>query len=110
MFAVRALVLLWAERRCGSPSDLWWGVVGDLPRGCRHAVIARGTRHCIARRVRVCRNQVWIWDRKIRDLMLLTMFACLCLILAWARDDELFAAVFAVEAAFAGIEAVYLSL
>jgi hypothetical protein len=47
-------------------------------------------------------------DPRIRELMLLTMLACLCLGVAWARDDDLFA--IAVEAALAGIEAVYLSL
>jgi hypothetical protein len=49
-------------------------------------------------------------DPRVRELTLLTVLACLCLGVAWARDDDLFAMVFAVEAALAGIEAVYLSL
>jgi hypothetical protein len=49
-------------------------------------------------------------DAKIRELAFLSMLACFCLGLAWAYDEEMFAAVFAVEAAFAAIEAVYLSL
>jgi hypothetical protein len=49
-------------------------------------------------------------DLRVRELILLTMLACLCLGVAWAHDEDLFAMVFAVEAALAGIEAVYLSL
>jgi hypothetical protein len=49
-------------------------------------------------------------EAKIRELAFLTLIACLCLWLALARDDGLFAAVFAVEGAFAAIEAAYLSL
>jgi hypothetical protein len=31
-FAIRAAALaVGVERSCGSPSDLWWGVVGELP-------------------------------------------------------------------------------
>lgn len=46
---------------------------------------------------------------KILELMLLAMLACLCLLFAWASDERMFAAVFAAEAACAGIEAVYLA-
>jgi hypothetical protein len=49
-------------------------------------------------------------EAKIRELALLSALACVCLGFAWAYDEGMLAAVFAVEAAFAGIEAVYLSL
>jgi hypothetical protein len=42
--------------------------------------------------------------------MLLTALACLGLGLAWACEADYFALVFAVEAAFAGFEAVRRSL
>jgi hypothetical protein len=45
-------------------------------------------------------------DRKVRELTALTTLACLCLGLAWAYEADYFALVFAVEAAFAGVEAV----
>jgi hypothetical protein len=49
-------------------------------------------------------------DPRIRELALLTMFACLCLGVAWAQDKGMFAVVFAAEAAWAALEAVYLTL
>jgi hypothetical protein len=49
-------------------------------------------------------------SRKIQELALLSMLAAFGLGLAWAHDEELFSVVFAVEAAFAAVEAVYLSL
>jgi hypothetical protein len=49
-------------------------------------------------------------DAKVRELTLLTTFACLCLGLAWAYEADYFALVFAVEAALAGVEAVRRSL
>jgi hypothetical protein len=48
-------------------------------------------------------------NRKLQELALLAGLACFGLGLAWARDDGLFAAVFAVEAAWAVVEASYLS-
>jgi hypothetical protein len=47
-------------------------------------------------------------DRKVWELALLTMLACLGLGVASALDEGMFAAVFAVEVAWAGIEAAYL--
>ena len=47
---------------------------------------------------------------KIRELASLGVLACVCLGLAWAYDEGMFATVFAVEAVWAGIEAIYLSL
>jgi hypothetical protein len=44
------------------------------------------------------------------ELTLLTLLACLCLGVAWAYEADLFAVVFAAEAAFAGFEAVRRSL
>ena len=43
------------------------------------------------------------------ELTLITLAALLGLGLAWALDDSIFAAVFAVEAAFAGTELLYQS-
>jgi hypothetical protein len=48
-------------------------------------------------------------NRKPWELALLTMLACLGLGVTCALDEEMFAAVFAVEAAWAGIEAIYLT-
>jgi hypothetical protein len=48
-------------------------------------------------------------NRKMWELVLLTMLACLGLGVASALDEETFAAVFAVEAAWAGIEAICLT-
>jgi hypothetical protein len=45
-------------------------------------------------------------DGKVRELTLLTTLACLRLGLAWAYEADYFAMVFAVAAAFAGVEAV----
>jgi hypothetical protein len=49
-------------------------------------------------------------DAKVRELTVLTALACLCLGLARAYEADYFAMVFAVEAAFAGVEAVRRSL
>jgi hypothetical protein len=49
-------------------------------------------------------------DAKVRELLLLTLLACLGLGLAWAYEADYFAMVFAAEAAFAGFEAVRRSL
>jgi hypothetical protein len=48
-------------------------------------------------------------DPRVRELAILGMLACFGLGLAWAYDEGMFAAVFAAEAAWAGIEAIYLS-
>ena len=40
-----------------------------------------------------------------RELSLLCVLACLCLWLAWAFEENLFAAVFGVEAGWAFVEA-----
>jgi hypothetical protein len=44
-------------------------------------------------------------DQKTRELSLLCVLACLCLWLAWAFEENLFAAVFGVEAGWAFVEA-----
>jgi hypothetical protein len=49
-------------------------------------------------------------DPRIRELALLAVLACLCLGATMALDEGMFAAVFAAEAAWAAVEAVYLSL
>jgi hypothetical protein len=49
-------------------------------------------------------------SRKIQELALLSMLAAFGLGLAWTHDEELFGIVFAMEAAFAAFEAIYLSL
>jgi hypothetical protein len=41
---------------------------------------------------------------KIRELALLGVLACVCLGLAWAYDQGMFATLFAVEAAWAATE------
>ena len=48
-------------------------------------------------------------DSKLQELTLLGVLACLGVGLAWAQDESLFAAVFAAEAAWAAVEAAYLS-
>jgi hypothetical protein len=48
-------------------------------------------------------------DPRVRELTILGMLACICLGLAWWYDEGMFATLFAVEAAWAAVEAVYLS-
>jgi len=48
-------------------------------------------------------------DIDVKELIVLTLLACFGLVLAWVQQENLFAAVFAVEAAVAVFEAVYLS-
>jgi hypothetical protein len=48
-------------------------------------------------------------DSKLQELALLGVLACLGLGFAWAQDEGIFAAVFAAEAAWAAVEAAYLS-
>jgi hypothetical protein len=48
-------------------------------------------------------------DSKLQELALLGVLACLGLGFAWAQDEAIFAAVFAAEAAWAAVEAAYLS-
>jgi hypothetical protein len=48
-------------------------------------------------------------DPRVRELTILGGLACICLVLAWWYDERMFATLFAVEAAWAGVEAVYLS-
>jgi hypothetical protein len=45
-------------------------------------------------------------DTEVLELSLLALLACLGLAFAWAYEADYFAPVFAVEAAFAGFEAV----
>ena len=49
-------------------------------------------------------------DPGVRELVLLTILAGLGLGFAWAFEADYFAVVFATEAAFAGFEAIRLSL
>jgi hypothetical protein len=42
---------------------------------------------------------------KIQEMAFLSVLACVCLGLTWAYDEEMFATVFAVEAAWAATEA-----
>jgi hypothetical protein len=56
-----------------------------------------------------CREIYGVVNPKLQELALLAALACLGLGLAWARDEGMFAAVFAGEAAWAVLEAVYLS-
>ncbi len=49
-------------------------------------------------------------DRKVMELFLLFVLACLCLGLAWAYEADFFAIFFAAAAAVAGVEAVRRSL
>jgi hypothetical protein len=44
------------------------------------------------------------------ELMLISVLTLLCLGFAWAVDDSIFAAVFAIEGALAGCESVCRSL
>jgi len=44
---------------------------------------------------------------KIRELAVLFVLACICLGLAWLYDEEIFATVFAAEAAWAATEAAF---
>jgi hypothetical protein len=48
-------------------------------------------------------------DIDIKELIVLALLACFGLVLAWVQEENLFAAVFAAEAAVAVFEAVYLS-
>ena len=48
-------------------------------------------------------------DPRIRELVLLTMTASVCAWCALSVDEGMFALVFAVEAAWAGVEAAFLS-
>ena len=48
-------------------------------------------------------------DPRVRELTVLCMLAGICLGLAWWYDEGMFATLFAAEAAWAGVEAVYLS-
>ena len=48
--------------------------------------------------------------RKIYELAVLGVLACAGLGFAWAEDEAIFVAVFAAEAAWAVVEAAYLSL
>jgi|tagenome__1003787_1003787.scaffolds.fasta_scaffold20877812_3 hypothetical protein len=47
-------------------------------------------------------------DIDIKELIVLALLACFGLVLAWVQEENLFAAVFAVEAAFSVFGAAYL--
>jgi hypothetical protein len=44
-------------------------------------------------------------DRRVRELVVISLLAAFCGGLAWAHDQELFAAAFAAAAVVAGFEA-----
>jgi hypothetical protein len=44
-------------------------------------------------------------DQRVRELVLISVLAAFCSGLAWAHDQELFAAAFAAAAVVAGFEA-----
>jgi hypothetical protein len=46
-----------------------------------------------------------MWDRRMRELILISLVAAFCGGLAWAHDQQLFAAAFAAAAVVAGFEA-----
>jgi hypothetical protein len=45
-------------------------------------------------------------DPRVRELVILSVLACVCLGFSWLYDEGMFAAVFAAEAAWAAVEAV----
>jgi hypothetical protein len=48
-------------------------------------------------------------DPRVRELTILGGLACICLGLALLYDERMFSTLFAAEAAWAAVEAVYLS-
>jgi hypothetical protein len=128
LFVLPALYSLWGGRDAMAPgwlagprSAIGSGLGYDVPNACQTRSQSLTTPQRVWRRLggrddvspcgvllRPARHLRWIVDMnpRLREVALLMTLACVCVGVASALDEGIFAAVFAAEAGWAGIEVV----